>query len=52
MYNCYCIILAGRPFAYFKTEMACENFMRVMNERTSKPYEFTIEGKYVEGIDF
>ena len=52
MPNCFVIYLAGKKFAIFHTEQACENFMTVMNDRTSRPYVYDIRGEFIPDIGF
>lgn len=52
MFNCYCIYSAGKLFAIFKTEQACENFASIMNSQTSTPSPYIIKGRYIPDIGF
>ena len=49
MFNCYVVQLAGRPFAYFKTEQAAENFCALMDANTTVPSPWNIWGDYIPG---
>lgn len=52
MFNCFAIIWAGSPIAYFKTQAAADNFINMMNERTNVKHNMTVEGRYIENIAF
>lgn len=52
MFNCYVVILANAPFAYFKTEIAADNFIVLFNSRTNSPSNMKVEGRFIEGISF
>ena len=52
MFNCYAVIFGGSPFAYFKTEIAADNFVTLFNSMRSSPANMKVEGCYIPNIAF
>lgn len=53
MFNCFVVIFAGSPFAYFRTESAAENSVALfITHFNNDEKSYKIEGRYIEGIGF
>lgn len=47
MFNCHCVFLAGRPIAYFKTQLEAETYVRIYNLWT---FDIEIKPQFIPGI--
>lgn len=50
MFNCYAVVLNGNDFAYFKTEMAADNFISLYNSVRTPISNMIVLGRYIPGV--
>lgn len=52
MFNCYCLKINGRPYAYLKFESQCEGLKKTIEQSLTYEVDFQIVGAYIPHIDF